>query len=241
MVVCLGRLLSPLQQTAVEARRLGKGKGEERNASYADQPGTLHSKPRLAGRMLPKSLAVVNANDVLPTNADGSLPLVPNSDLFYLTGIEQEQTVLTSLFRRRPTNGSAKFSSSASRSRNSKLWEGHKHTKEEAQQISGVKTIKWLHEFPKIFRGLMCEAQQVYLNSNEHKAGSRRRADARLPICLPECRRQYPLHDYQRLARLMQSLRLVKSRRRVRPAQAGDRDHGAKAFAACSRSLSGRE
>ncbi len=169
----------------------------------------VQNRARLAGRMLPNSLAVVNANDVLPTNADGSMPLAPNSDLFYLTGIEQEQSILTVfpqaaderqreiLFLRQPVE-------------ELKIWEGHKHSKEEAQQLSGVKTIKWLHEFPRIFRGLMCDAEHVYLNSNEHK-----RADADVPTrdsrFVMRVQRQFPLHDYQRLARLMHGLRLLKS------------------------------
>src|SRR5215470_4961675 len=126
------------------------------------------NRSRLAARMEPNSLAVVNANDVLPTNADGSLALVPNSDLFWLSGIEQEESILVLypdafdeqlrevLFMRQPTD-------------ELKVWEGHKHTKESATAISGIKTIKWLSEFPRVFRGLMCDAERVYLNSNEHK------------------------------------------------------------------------
>ncbi len=167
------------------------------------------NRKRLAARMLPSSLAVVNANDVPPTNADGSLPFVPNSDLFYLSGVEQEESILLLypqafeeqfrevLFLRQPNE-------------ELKTWEGHKLSKEEAQALSGVKTIKWLGDFPKIFRGLMCDAEHVYLNSNEHKRAACD-VQTRDDRFIQRVRRRYPLHSYHRLARLLHALRVVKT------------------------------
>jgi Xaa-Pro aminopeptidase len=169
----------------------------------------VENRQRLAARLRPNSLAVVNANDVLPTNADGSLVMVPNSDLFYLSGIEQEESILVIapdafdpklrevLFLRQPNE-------------HLKIWEGHKLSKEEAQKISGVKTVKWLSEFPTVFRMLMCEVEDVYLNSNEHKRAvvEMETRDARF---VRETQAAWPLHRYHRLARLMHALRVVKS------------------------------
>ncbi len=161
-------------------------------------------------KLLPKnSLAVVNANDVLPTNADGSLPMHANADLFYLAGIEQEESILllapdafdeklrAVLFLREP-------------SEHLKTWEGHKLWKAEATKISGIKTVKWLSEFRSAFHQLMCEAEHVFLNSNEHKRAviEVETRDARF---IRECQARYPLHQYHRLARLMHRLRVVKS------------------------------
>jgi Xaa-Pro aminopeptidase len=167
------------------------------------------NRRRLAALLPGNALAVVNANDVLPTNADGSLLLVPNSDLFYLSGIEQEESILVLapdafdpkhrevLFLREP-------------SEHLKIWEGHKHSKEEAQKISGIKTVKWLAEFPVVFRQLMCDAEQVFLNNNEHK-----RADVTVETrdlrFIRATQRQFPLHQYHRLARLLHALRVEKS------------------------------
>jgi Xaa-Pro aminopeptidase len=167
------------------------------------------NRERLKKLLLPKSLAIVNANDVLPTNADGSLPLHPNSDLFYLTGIEQEESILLLapdafdpkhreiLFLREPNE-------------HLKIWEGHKHSKEEATKISGIKQVKWLAEFPVIFRQIMCELEHVCLNSNEHKRAvvEVETRDARFAR---ECQAKFPLHTYHRLARLMHQVRVVKS------------------------------
>lgn len=161
-------------------------------------------------RLLPRNaLAILNANDVMPTNADGVLGHVQNSDLFYLTGIEQEETVLVLapdafderqrevLFLRQPNEHLA-------------VWEGHKLTKEEATRISGIREVRWLSEFPTVFRQLMCESEQVFLNSNEHYRAEPE-VETRDARFIRECQRRYPLHTYRRLAPLMHELRVVKS------------------------------
>jgi Xaa-Pro aminopeptidase len=165
-------------------------------------------------KLLPKNaLVAVNANDVLPTNADGSLPLVANNDLFYLSGIEQEESLLVLapdaadeklreiLFLREP-------------SEHLKIWEGYKHSKDDATKISGIRTIKWLSELPTVWHGLMCDADQVFLNTNEHKRAvvEVQTRDARF---IEDCKRRYPLHTYRRLAPLMHKLRVVKSPREI--------------------------
>lgn len=169
----------------------------------------IANRERLRKLLLPSSLALVNANDVPPTNADGTLAMPANSDLFYLSGIEQEQTILLLfpdaddekqreiLFLREPTAAL-------------ELWEGHKWTKEEARKLSGIQRIEWLSEFPPLFHRLMCECEHVYLNSNEHKRATIE-VESRDARFVAETMRRYPLHDYQRLARLMHQLRIVKS------------------------------
>src|SRR5262245_15122668 len=128
----------------------------------------IGNRRRLRDLLLPNSLVAVNANDILPTNSDGSLAMCPNSDLFYLTGVEQEQTILLIYpdadeekhreipFLHEPTS-------------ENELWEGHKYTKKEAQERTGIKNIAWLSEFPRLFHRLMCECDHAYLDSNEHK------------------------------------------------------------------------
>lgn len=178
---------------------------------YDPIPSTLfiRNRQRLRELMLPNSIAVVNSNDILPTNADGTFMMHPNSDLFYLSGIEQEETILVlypdaddekqreMLFLREPTPLA-------------EIWEGHKLTRDEARERSGIESIHWLSEFPRIFHRIMCECEHVYLNSNEHKRAvvEVETRDARF---VKECQRRYPLHSYHRLARLMHRLRSVKS------------------------------
>src|SRR5207247_8055817 len=90
------------------------------------------------------------------------------------------------------------------------LWEGHKVTKEQARKLTGIQNIQWLSEFGRLFHRLMCECEHVYLNSNEHKRAVIE-VETREARFVAETIRRYPLHDYQRLARLMHQLRIVKS------------------------------
>jgi Xaa-Pro aminopeptidase len=165
-------------------------------------------------RLLPaNSLAVVNANDVLPTNADGTLLLRQNADFFYLSGIEQEESILL-LYPDAHEQKHREIFFLREPSAMAEIWEGHKLTKEEARKISGVTNIEWLSEFRPLFHRLMCECEHVYLNSNEHKRAHVvvETRDARF---VKEVQTKYPLHDYRRLARLMHRLRAVKSEREI--------------------------
>lgn len=167
------------------------------------------NRDRLRAMLPPKSLAVVQANDIYTTNADGHFLLHPNSDLFYLSGIEQEESILLLfpdaddeklreiLFLREPND-------------HLKVWEGHKHTKEQGTEISGIKQIKWVSEFRGVFHKLMGEVEHVYLNTNEHRAASLD-VPSRDIRFIQETRDRYPLHDYRRLAPLMHRLRVVKT------------------------------
>ena len=167
------------------------------------------NRKQLSELLVPKSLAVVNANDVLPTNADGSLVIHPNSDLFYLSGIEQEESLLLLypdasdpklreiLFVREPNE-------------HLQIWEGYKHSKEDARKISGIRNVKWLSEFPGLFRILMCEATSAYLNCNEHKRAAVE-VETRDDRFITQCKRDYPLQNFRRLAPLLHDLRIVKS------------------------------
>jgi Xaa-Pro aminopeptidase len=169
----------------------------------------ISNRSNLSKLMLPNSLAVVNANDILPTNADGTLALHPNSDLFYLTGTEQEQSILL-LY---PDAHEEKMREILFLRETNELlatWEGHKLTKEEARKISGIERIEWLSEFRPLFHRLMCECEHVYLNSNEHKRAVIE-VETREARFVKDTMARYPLHDYQRLARLMHRLRIVKS------------------------------
>ena len=174
----------------------------------------IHNRARLAKLLLPNSLVVVNANDILPTNADGSLRLRQNADLFYLTGVDQEESILLVY----PDADDEKFREILFLRETSELiaiWEGHKLTKEEARERTGVQRIEWLSEFPGIFRRLMCECEHVYLNTNEHKRAVVE-VESRDHRFIADTQRRYPLHDYQRLARLLHTLRAVKSEEEIR-------------------------
>ncbi len=176
------------------------------------------NRERLAQALLPRAVAVLNANDIMPTNADGTMGHIQNADLFYLTGIHQEETMLLLAPQAfDPNHREILFIRESSELLTT--WEGHKLTKEQATRISGIKNVKWLSEFPTLFRQIACESEVIYLNSNEHqRAGNEvETRDARF---VRECQRVFPLHRYERLARVMHQLRVVKSEQEVAAIQA---------------------
>ena len=183
-----------------------------RDRLFSSELFTLN-RARLAKMVMPNSLAVLNANDILPTNADGTFSLCPNSDLFYLSGIDQEETILL-LYPDAHEENMREVLFLRETNELLATWEGHKLTKEEAREISGIKRVEWLSEFRPLFHRLICECEHVYLNTNEHKRAviEVETRDARF---VEDTQRRYPLHDYQRLARLMHQLRVVKSEQEI--------------------------
>ncbi|MFN5182358.1 MAG: aminopeptidase P family protein [Bacteroidota bacterium] len=169
----------------------------------------VENRKRFAQKLEQGCVAVFNSNDVLPTNADGHMKLKQNSDLFYLSGVDQEESILV-LFpdTQDPANREILFLKETNET--IAIWEGHKLTKEEAKEISGVKKVCWLSEFKTLFNTLMCEAKGIYLNTNEHIRAvvETETRDARF---IKWCQQHYPLHHYHRSAPIMQELRAVKS------------------------------
>jgi len=169
----------------------------------------IANRQRLARLLPPHSLAVLNANDIPPANGDGSGPAIANSDLFYLAGVAQEQSILL-LYPDADDDKQRELLFLREATPENERWEGHKLTKEEARAKTGIAHVHWLSDFPGLFHRLMCECEHVFLNSNEHKRAviEVETRDARF---IAETMRRYPLHDYRRLAPLLHQLRAVKS------------------------------
>ncbi|MER2996123.1 aminopeptidase P family protein [Pontibacter populi] len=169
----------------------------------------IHNRRNFVKELKPSSIAIFNSNDVMPTNADGSMAFRQNNDLFYLSGADQEETVLI-LFpdAKDPRMKEVLFV----RETNDHIltWEGYKLTKQQAQEVSGIKTILWTHEFKSVLNTLMAEAEHVYLNSNEHLRAvvEVETRDARFIKWVKE---HYPLHKYERSTPIMHYLRAIKS------------------------------
>jgi Xaa-Pro aminopeptidase len=169
----------------------------------------IENRERLRRLLAPKSLVALNNNDVLPTNADGTLMLHPNADLFYLSGVEQEESILL-LFPDATDARNREILFVRETSPLVETWEGKRLSKDEAKAASGVSRVEWLSEFPVLFRVLMCEAENVYLNANEHPRAVIT-IETRESRFVRETQRAYPLHRYHRLAPLLHALRSVKS------------------------------
>jgi Xaa-Pro aminopeptidase len=168
----------------------------------------IQNRLRLSELLKPKSLVILNANDIMPTNADGSMGFKQNTDLFYLSGVDQEETVLL-IF---PDHPSEKFREVLFVRETNDLiavWEGEKLSKEQAREVSGVTNIYWTHQFETVFRDIIFEAENVYLNTNEHTRNDSP-VQTREARYLNIFREKYPLHNLLRLAPLMHQLRAIK-------------------------------
>ncbi|XOV93777.1 MAG: aminopeptidase P N-terminal domain-containing protein [Bacteroidota bacterium] len=169
----------------------------------------IENRKNLVKGLKPKSLVVIHSNDIYPTNGDGTMPFKQNSELLYLSGIDQEETILVLapdfpdpkmreiLFLRETSDLIA-------------IWEGHKLTKEEGKNQSGIKNIRWTQEFEHFLYTLLAECDHVYLPSNEHiRNGSK--VETANDRFVKWCKDKYPLYQYERLSPHVYNLRMIKS------------------------------
>lgn len=173
----------------------------------------IENRKKFRSHLKPNSLALFVSNDIMPTNADGSMGFRQNSDLFYLSGIDQEDTILV-IF---PDVKDGKHKEILFVKETSELiavWEGAKLTKDQATKLSGIEHVYWHQEFEKVMKPLFFQAENIYLNTNEH---TRRYIDTQ--TAQDRMNRQimdrYPLHCYERSAPIMQRIRSIKSTREI--------------------------
>ncbi|MEM9391332.1 MAG: aminopeptidase P family protein [Bacteroidota bacterium] len=169
----------------------------------------IHNRKRLSKELKSNAITVFNANDIMPTNADGTMSFRQNSDLYYLSGIDQEESILV-IYPDFHDKKLREILFLKETNENIAIWEGHKYTKEEAREASGIESIFWLTEFDRVFNTLMAEAEYVYLNTNEHIRAVVE-VQTRTARFLDLCKQRYPLHKYERVAPVMHKLRAIKS------------------------------
>ena len=169
----------------------------------------VQNRKRFIDRMDKNAIAIFNSNDELPANGDQLHKFIQNSDLFWLTGIEQEESMLV-LF---PDNAEAKYREVLVLVRPNELkekWDGHRLRVPEAQAISGIQTIVWVDSLDAMLQPWIHNAENIYLNSNENDRKSNIVAvrDYRYAEMMKQ---RYPLHNYKRSAKIIKDLRAVKS------------------------------
>lgn len=169
----------------------------------------INNRARLASQLKPKSIVVIHSNDIMPTNADGTMGFRQNSDLLYLSGLDQEETIVV-LAPDFPNEKLREIAFVRKTNEEIAIWEGHKYTQEEASAISGIENIQWLGAFDQVLGTLMAECENVYLPGNEHiRNGSAvQTANDRF---VRTCQEKYPLQSYNRLAPIIYNMRTVKS------------------------------
>jgi Xaa-Pro aminopeptidase len=183
---------------------------------YESIPSSLfiENRKRFSKKMNPNSLAILVSNDVMPNNADDVMGFAQNNDLFYLTGIDQDETILV-LYpdAYKEENRAILFVKEVSE--HTKLWDGDFLTKEEVSAISGIKNVKWVHEFEKTLQLFAFEADTFYLGHNEHIKRVTSEMTTRQDRMIQWCKEKYPLHQYDRAAKITRELRPIKSEEEI--------------------------
>lgn len=168
----------------------------------------IKNREKFIAQMAPQSLAVFNSNDIYPVSADSTLPFAQHRDIFYLSGVDQEESILV-LFPDAFEKKHREVLFLRETNERIAIWEGEKLTKERALEVSGIKSVYWLSDFPTIFRKLMVEAENVYINNNEHYRASIE-TETREDRFIKKLKQEYPAHQYLRSNPILQRLRSVK-------------------------------
>jgi Xaa-Pro aminopeptidase len=177
----------------------------------------VRNRENLRGLLKPNSMVIVLANDIYPTNADGTMAFKQNSDLFYLTGVDQEETALVLMPDAvDPNEREILFVKETSEL--IAIWEGEKLSKDQARAATGITRIEWSSQFDSFLHRMVPQVEQVYLVTNEHLRASVV-VETRNARFIKECQSRYPLHRYERLAPLMHRLRITKDAEELKQIQ----------------------
>ncbi|SKB62532.1 Xaa-Pro aminopeptidase [Soonwooa buanensis] len=177
---------------------------------YDRIPNTLFIKNRkkFVSQMKPNSIAIFNSNDIYPISADSTLAFQQHRDIFYLSGVDQEESILL-IFPNAYKEEYREILFVRETNDHIAVWEGEKLSKEDATEVSGIKTVMWLSEFEKVFYDLMAEAENIYLNKNEHYRAAVE-TQTREDRFIEFVKKQYPLHTILRSNPILQRLRSIK-------------------------------
>ena len=168
----------------------------------------VHNRERFVQAMEPNALAVFNSNDIYPISADSTMPFQQHRDILHLSGVDQEESILViapnaskpeyrEILFLRETNAHIA------------VWEGAKLDKQQAFEVSGIKTVFWLKDFDRVFKELMSETKSIYLNTNEHLRANTE-VETREDRFIKKVKSDYPAHQTLRSAPIMHDIRAIK-------------------------------
>lgn len=167
------------------------------------------NRKNFAKQMKPGSIAIFVSNDLMTRSADASYRWRQNPDLFYLTGVDQEDTFLV-LFPDAPVAEWRELLFVRRTDEHIRTWEGNKLSKEEAAAVSGIREVRWSDSFAVALPSLLYQAQNIYLNTNENDRSGDTTESGEFKFAA-KIRARYPLHTFYRSAPVMAALRTVKS------------------------------
>ena len=168
----------------------------------------IKNRKNFMAKMKPSSLAVFNSNDIYPISADSTMPFEQARDIFYLSGVDQEESILV-MFPDAPNPDHREILFLKETNEHIAVWEGEKLTKEKAFEVSGIKTVYWLKEFDKVFYEIMTQCDTVYFNTNEHYRANVE-TETREARFIKATKDKFPAHSWAKSNPILQRLRSVK-------------------------------
>ncbi len=162
----------------------------------------VRNREKFMAKMKPKSIAIFNSNDIYPISADSTMPFQQHRDIFYLSGADQEETILL-LFPDAMDKGQREILFVRETNDHIAVWEGEKLSKEQATAVSGIRNVQWLKDFDKVFFDLMTEADTVYFNTNEHYRQSVE-TQTREDRFIRKCKEKFPAHSWAKSNPILQ-------------------------------------
>lgn len=168
----------------------------------------IKNRKKFMAQMKPNSVAVFNSNDIYPIGADSTIPFQQDRNLYYLSGVDQEESILV-LFPDSPKKKHREILFLRETNEHIAVWEGEKLDKKKALETTGIKTVYWLKDFHKVFHELMAQSETIYINTNEHYRANveTETREARFNTWLLK---NYPAHSTAKSNPILQRLRSVK-------------------------------
>lgn len=168
----------------------------------------VKNRKKFVAQMESKSVAVFNSNDVYPTSADGTLPFKQHSDIFYLSGVDQEESILV-IFPDAFEEQYREMLFLTETNEHIAVWEGAKLDKEAAYETSGIKNVFWLEQFETVMKAVMAQADKIYFNTNEHLRANTT-VQKREDRFIEWAKKTYPSHAVGKSAPILHKIRSVK-------------------------------
>jgi Xaa-Pro aminopeptidase len=168
----------------------------------------IKNRQKFTAQMKPNSVAVFNSNDIYPVSADSTVPFAQSRDIFYLSGVDQEESILL-LFPDAPYENLKEILFLKETNDHIAVWEGEKLTKERALEVTGIKTVIWLQDFHKTLREIMTYSDTMYINTNEHYRATIE-TETREARFVKWWKENYPAHKVEKSNPILQRLRSVK-------------------------------
>lgn len=168
----------------------------------------INNRKRYTEQMESNALAIFNSNDIYPISADSTMPFQQHRDIFHLSGVDQEESVLV-LFPDCKNEAHREILFLRETNEHIAVWEGEKLTKDAAFEVSGIKTVYWLSQMDNILNTLLAEADKIYINTNEHLRANTE-VETREDRFTKKLLAKYPAHQVRKSAPIMHRIRSIK-------------------------------